>query len=33
MIILQRFKDRLLRENDNRDEADVRELFEAYFGD
>lgn len=29
----QQFRDRLLRENGNRDEADVRELFEAYFWD
>jgi hypothetical protein len=31
MINLQQFRDRLLRENVNRDEADVSELFEAYF--
>jgi hypothetical protein len=29
----QEFRDRLLRENENRDEADVRNLFEAYFWD
>ena len=27
----QAFRNRLLRENDNRDENDVRNLFEAYF--
>ena len=27
----QAFRERLLSENDNRDEADVRDLFEAYF--
>lgn len=29
----QAFRERLLRENSNRDEADVRDLFEAYYWD
>lgn len=29
----QAFRDRLLRENNNKDEADVRELFKAYYWD
>jgi hypothetical protein len=33
MVILQQFRDSLLGENGNRDEADIRELFEAYFWD
>lgn len=29
----QAFRDRLLRENNNKDEDDVRELFDAYYWD
>ncbi len=29
----QAFRDRLLRENNNKDETDLRNLFEAYFWD
>lgn len=29
----QAFRDRLLSENKNRDEADVRDLFKAYYWD
>lgn len=31
VVTPQQFRNRLLSENDNRDEANVRELFEAYF--
>jgi hypothetical protein len=31
VVTPQQFRDRLLSENDNRDEADVRRLFEDYF--